>query len=181
MPPEEVVAFLNEYFEEMVTAIHDAGGTLDKFIGDGIMAFFGAPNRLENPCDAALGAAQEMLVRMERYNDARLARGQDEVRMGIGLHYGEVVVGQVGSRTRREFTAVGDVVNTASRLEGLTKDQGLPVVVSDAVHRQLSEAARARVPFEPLGALPIRGRASLELWGWGRAHGATPAAAGAAT
>jgi class 3 adenylate cyclase len=163
MAPEQVIAFLNEYFEEMVAAIHDAGGTLDKFIGDGIMAFFGAPVASDAPCKGALEAANNMLASLARFNQDLSRRGEEPVRIGIGLHVGDVVVGQVGSRTRREYTAVGDVVNTASRLEGLTKDAGRALIISQAVFDALDGAARQA--FEPLGAVPIRGRSDMPAWG----------------
>ena len=162
MPPEEVVSFLNRYFDEMTAPIHDNGGTLDKFMGDGIMAFFGAPNSMDNPSQQAFEAARGMIERLEAFNLALSKEGTEAVRIGVGLHRGDVVVGQVGSRDRREYTAVGDVVNAASRIEGLTKEHGFPVICSADVVATLEQADE----FVDLGKIPIRGRAPLELRGW---------------
>ena len=158
-PPEKIVELLNDYLTEMTEAIHAHHGTVDKFIGDGIMAVFGSPEAL--PCAErdALEAAQEMLLRLAGFN----RRHADlPLQIGIGIHSGTLIAGNVGSPTRFEFTAIGDVVNTASRLEGLTKEHGYPVVVSAAV----AAAVGYHEDLVALGTHAVRGRGDLELYGW---------------
>jgi class 3 adenylate cyclase len=133
MEPEKVIALLNRYFEEMTTAVHDNQGTIDKFMADGIMAFFGAPADLGNPVSAAMTTAKEMLARLRTLNRSLQAEGGAALAIGIGLHLGEAVVGHVGSRTRREYTAIGDAVKLTARFEGLTKELGYPLLCTDAV------------------------------------------------
>lgn len=160
--PEEVIALLNAYFTEMTAAIHKHGGTVDKFIGDGIMAFFGAPQSLECPDKNALEAAQEMLLRLQHINRELQARNVEPIRIGIGLHSGEVLVGNVGSESRNEYTAIGDVVNVASRIEGLTKNLGYPVVCSDVVAQAVGEAGG----LVELGLQAIKGHSAVAVFGW---------------
>ena len=160
--PEEVISLLNEYFSEMTEAIHKHGGTVDKFIGDGIMAFFGAPQPLECAEQNALESAQDMLVNLQRLNAKLAARGIAPIKIGIGLNSGEVVIGHVGSATRHEYTAVGDVVNTASRIEGLTKDFTYPILCSKSV----AESVNFSGGLVDLGEHPIKGRADIHVYGW---------------
>jgi len=163
-PPEEVVERLNAYFEKMVTAVHQSGGVVDKFIGDAVMATFGALNPVENPALAAVSAARAMRAGLATLNATWAAQGLSPFDNGVGLHLGEVVVGPIGSDARKDFTVIGDVVNTASRLEGLCKDKGVHLVVSDAVYRRLPDAARAQ--FQALGPSTVKGRAeAMVLWG----------------
>jgi len=165
MAPEDVVMLLNRYFEQMTMAIHGHNGTLDKFIGDGMMAFFGAPNQLDNPSMHAFHAALDMLNRLDNLNEQFKSEGIEPVRIGIGLHVGEVVVGQLGSHNRSEYTAIGDTVNTAARIEGLTKQMGMALIISEAAYQQIaSESDVSRLTT--LGTLPIRGRSSLHLYGY---------------
>ncbi len=162
LPPEEVIKLLNGYFTEMTAAIHKHGGTVDKFIGDGLMAFFGAPQRLECPERSALEAAQEMLVRLESYNRTLQEMGLEPVRIGIGIHVGDVIVGHVGSASRNEYTAIGDVVNTASRLEGITKTLGYPVICSALVADAVGHAGG----MVDLGEQAIKGHSAIRVYGW---------------
>jgi class 3 adenylate cyclase len=155
MAPEEVVAFLNAYFSVMVDAIFSHGGTIDKYLGDGIMAIFGAPVPQKDHAAQAVAAAMEMRRALDRFNQARAAVGRPPVKIGIGLHAGECVVGTIGAEHRLEFTAVGDVVNVASRIEGLTKEVGADILVSGDVLQRLPVGIAA----EPLPQRPIRGKA----------------------
>lgn len=162
MPPEEVIKLLNGYFTEMTAAIHKHGGTVDKFIGDGMMAFFGAPQMLDCPEMNALEAAQEMLVRLHSYNLKLQALNQEPVHIGIGLHVGDVIVGNIGSETRNEYTAIGDVVNAASRLEGLSKTLGYPIICSATV----AEAVGYAGGMVDLGEQAIKGHTAIQVYGW---------------
>lgn len=160
--PEEVISLLNEYFSEMTDAIHKHGGTVDKFIGDGIMAFFGAPQALACAERNALESAQDMLVSLQKLNLRLAARNVAPIRIGIGLNSGEVVIGHVGSATRHEYTAVGDVVNTASRIEGLTKELHYPILCSSKVAESLDFSGG----LTDLGRHAIKGHTDIQVYGW---------------
>ncbi len=138
MLPEEVVSFLNTYLSRMVDAIFAHGGTLDKYMGDGIMAFFGAPVEQPDHAERAVKAALAMRQALAAFNDERIARAEAPITIGIGLHTGECVVGNIGTSVRLDYTAVGDVVNTASRLEGLTKEYEVDVLMSQETYREVS-------------------------------------------
>ena len=132
-PPQEVVSLLNDYFSEMTVAIHQHKGTLDKFIGDGVMAFFGAPQALECPEKNALEAAQEMLLRLRHVNARLQEQGIAPIEIGIALHAGEAIIGHIGSKSRHEYTAIGKAVSLTARLEMLTRTLKYPVVCSAPV------------------------------------------------
>lgn len=161
LPAEELVALLERYFDRMATAIHTHGGTLDKFIGDGIMAFFGAPQHHENPEQAAFDAAREMLGALRELNIELVAEGRAAWAIGIGLHCGEVVVGHVGSQSRHEYTAIGDVVNVTARLEGITKEIGYPIACSAELTSRLPHER-----FQDAGTLPLKGHTPMQVFGW---------------
>ena len=160
--PEAVIAFLNRYFTEMVAAIHAHGGTLDKFIGDGIMAFFGAPEAHKNAAQDAFDCAGEMLARLDALNVQLAAEGIEPIRIGIGLHRGDVLVGHIGSETRHEYSAIGDAVNVASRLESLTKEVGYPIVCSHAV----ADTLASRDGLVELGEHAIKGHTPVAVFGY---------------
>ena len=154
--PEQIVRQLNEYFERMVRCISAEGGTVDKFFGDAVMAVFGGLVDLENECDAALRAALAMRSSLAELNEAWRAEGIPEFDNGIGLHYGPVLQGTIGSADRKEFTIIGDTVNLTARLESLTKEYEQSVLCSADFAGQLPPDLRGRLV--ELGQVPIRGR-----------------------
>jgi class 3 adenylate cyclase len=157
VPPEQLVDQLNAYLEEMVRCIESEGGVVDKYTGDGVMAVFGAPHTREDDALRALQAARKMQTALFRHNDVRKARGLWPLEHGIGVHWGSAVAGHVGTADHAQYTVVGDVVNVAARLDGMTKAQGRSVLVS----RDLVERARAIEKVDDLdaiGPLPVRGR-----------------------
>jgi adenylate cyclase len=153
-PPEEVVRRLNEIFDRMTRVITDRGGTLDKFIGDGIMAVFGDPVPHEDHARRALLAAIDMLRAMKELQQSAAARGDEPMRMGIGIHTGELVAGDIGSELFLEYTVIGDTVSTASRLEGLNKDYKTNIICSGDTLAQAGEGIPARL----LDTTTVRGR-----------------------
>ncbi|MDX2010203.1 MAG: adenylate/guanylate cyclase domain-containing protein [Myxococcaceae bacterium] len=157
LEPAEVVLRLNAYFEKMVAAVTAHGGVVDKFIGDAVMATFGGLLERPNPCDDAFDAALAMRAGLVELN-AQLARaGLSPLDNGIGIHFGEVLQGPIGSEARREFTVIGDTVNTASRLESATKELSASIVLSAAAAERLSPERRARLAA--LGEVRLKGKA----------------------
>ncbi len=164
LEPERVVEVINQYLGEMSEAILGHGGTLVSYMGDGIMALFGAPLEQPDHADRALSAAREMLLtRLPRFNAWLRAQGfAHEFRMGIGLNSGDVMSGNVGSERRLEYTAIGDTTNTAARLEGMTKDTPHDLFVADSTRGRLRNEPTDLIYVEEL---PIRGRQStIKVW-----------------
>jgi class 3 adenylate cyclase len=161
MSPEAIVGFLNSYFEDIVALIHEHGGTVVCFMGDGIMAVFGAPNPLDNPCSNAFEAGRKMLEHVAEFNARHRAEGEAPVEIGVGLHAGEAVIGHIGSSSRHDYTAIGDVTNVASRLEGLTKEAGFRLVCSKTVAESLGAADQLTY----LGPMAIKGHTPVEVYG----------------
>jgi class 3 adenylate cyclase len=154
--PEVIVAFLNRYFTVMVNIIKKHGGTIDKFIGDAIMALFGAPVSYEDNAQRAAAAAYEMREALSSVDlgDLVMPEGM-KFDIGIGIHYGNVTVGSIGSSDKTDYTVIGDSVNTASRLEGLTKVYGAMIIVSETVKNDCKENSFV---FRHLDDVKVKGK-----------------------
>ena len=159
--PAEIVARLNAYFHAMAEEIGAEGGIVDKFIGDGILAFFGAVRPTENVSLDGVRAAIRMQERLKTLNEGWAARGEQPFKIGVGLHTGVVMVGNIGSEHKTEFTVIGDAVNLASRLESKTKELATPILVSEVVAGDVREF----MDVEEKGVVPIKGRKEENVFG----------------
>ncbi|MFN8643203.1 MAG: adenylate/guanylate cyclase domain-containing protein [Candidatus Binatia bacterium] len=170
LPPAAVIALLREFHGRMQAAVFAHGGTVDKYIGDAVMATFGTPRVGAADATNALRAAAAMRAAVAEWNAARAARDEPAVRVGVGIHYGPVVLGDIGGESRIEFAVLGDTVNVASRLERLTRDLDAGIVVSDAVVAAARREAAADVdavlsPLRPGPPQTLRGRsAPVAVW-----------------
>jgi class 3 adenylate cyclase len=164
--PEIVLQVLNRYYAAVTPIIHRHGGTIDNFRGDGIMVMFGAPEAHASPCDAALVAAREILAAVEALNRSGPDASSVQLAVAVGLAYGDAVFGDLGSDDRKDFTALGDAVNVAARLQDLAKALGFPVLMTAEFTAGLSPATRADFAPEALGPAPIKGHSSVAIAGW---------------
>jgi adenylate cyclase len=139
LTPQETVSMLNEYFSVMVDIVFDYGGVLDKYIGDGILAVFGAPFRTGNDPDRAVKTAIDMLTALEALNCKRIANAREPLNIGIGISTDTILAGSIGSLKRMDYTVIGDGVNLASRLEGANKVYGTHILVSELTHDRLTD------------------------------------------
>ena len=155
-PPEEVVLILNEYLEQMIHIIFRNNGTLDKFLGDGIMVEFGAPLEDAEQENHAVEAALQMHHALEKLNIKWDKEGRPKLEMGIGIHTGQAIVGNIGSEKRMEFTAIGDTVNVASRLEQMSKQLKVNILISETTMCSLDETYN----MVRLGEVLLHGRES---------------------
>jgi len=154
LKPDEIVESLNRYFEAMVDAIMSRNGIVDKYIGDAIMAFFGAPvRRDDDPLQATL-AGLEMLERLQDFNVWQVEQGRPEFHIGVGINFGVVTVGNIGSEKKMDYTVIGDMVNVASRLEGLTKKYGQSLLVAEGVHERIE----GELPTRLVDRVIVKGR-----------------------
>ena len=160
--PEEVLDLLNRYFSAMTPVLHSHGGTVDNFRGDGLMAIFGAPNPVANPAAAAASSARDMLAKLPDLNRELVKAGHPPIAIGVSMAFGEAVVGNVGSRERFNYTALGDGANVASRLQEVAKSTGFPIVATSALVEAAGEAGR----WTALGRFPIRGHPDVDVCGW---------------
>lgn len=159
--PEQVIAAIRAFHRRVVPIVFRHEGSVDKFLGDGLMAVFGAPEKMPYDARAAILCAVEILDTVDRWNVRRIGRGHIPVTVGIGVHYGPVIQGNIGIADRLEFATLGDTVNLASRLEGMTRQHRVGILAS----RETIEAAERFSPLPPeitarcrdLGVLPIAG------------------------
>jgi adenylate cyclase len=168
VPPEAVMTMLRVFHERMTAEIFRCGGTVDKYIGDAIVAVFGVPTPTAHDAANALTCADRMLAALDAWNVERAGDGDPPLAIGIGLNYGPAVLGDVGSAHSMAFTVIGDTVNTASRLQALTRALETPLVVGqpllDAVGAESSAAALA-AQLKDCGEHALRGRAgSVRIW-----------------
>jgi adenylate cyclase len=154
IPPDEVLRLLSDYQRRMTDAIFKYNGTLDKFIGDGIMATFGTPDPAPDDAERAVLAGLEMMHALAAMNKEREADKLVPVRHGIGIHFGPALVGNVGTSERLEFTVIGDTVNAASRIESACKEKGREFLVS----KQVLERSRLNIKAEDLGFIEVKGK-----------------------
>ena len=170
MPPQEVVRMLNDYFELMVDILFEHNGMLDKFIGDAMMGLWGAPVRRPDDALQAVRAAVKMQKRLREWNEDRAAAGKFPIQVGIGLHTGQVVVGNMGSSKALSYTAIGDGVNLASRLCGVARE-GMVVISEECARR----AGKDQFVLEPLPPAKVKNRqAPVEIYSVAAAHEPAP-------
>ena len=153
--PQELLAILNQYFTMVVGCVHGHNGVLDKFIGDAAMAVYGL-DRCPNPSEAAIQTAIEIRAGLVELNENLTGRGLTPLRNGIGIHYGSVVAGNIGSEERLEYTVIGDAVNIASRLESATKELSSTIAISADGYHLLEEATREKLVH--LGEVALKGK-----------------------
>ncbi len=154
LQPEELVAVLSEYFDELAIEIQASGGTVDKYIGDGVLAFWGAPEHRADHARCACAAALGMQSRIEGFNARNAVMGHAPFRTRIGVHTGEVIVGVKGNQARLNYTVMGDAVNVASRVEQLNKDFGTTILITEDTYRAAGGDLRVR----EIDRVNIRGR-----------------------
>lgn len=159
LTPEAALALLREFHARMAEIVFAHQGTLDKFIGDGLMATFGTPEPAADDASRAFAAARAMQDAIASWSRERLARGESPLGIGIGLHWGEVIQGDIGGGNRFEFAVIGDTVNVASRLERLTRRLGAVLCTSDtAIARLVAEGGSVPEGLRPVGDQALRGR-----------------------
>ena len=153
--PAELVGLLNEYFTAMADEIMRHQGVVDKYIGDAVMAFWGAPLTDTEQADHAVSAAQGMMEKLKEFNARLVANGKQSIDIGIGIYTGPAIAGNIGSRERFNYTIIGDTVNIASRLEGLNKEYKTHIIIGEATKEKLI----GKIPVQPLGSTHVKGRA----------------------
>ena len=173
MAPEHTLALLRDFHRRMAEAVFAHGGTLDKYIGDEVMATFGTPRPGPRDASNAIACARAMQIAISAWNGERTGRGDAPVQLGIGVHFGPVVLGDIGGEQRFEFAVIGDTVNVASRLERLTRQLGVGIVASDALVKASEgelgrQAAQHLEGFTPEAEQAVRGRdGRVGIWTFG--------------
>lgn len=154
MSSSEIVESLNQYFGRMVDAVMRHSGLVDKYIGDAVMAFFGAPAEDEASALHSVQAALAMTEELVSFNAWQTTRGRPPIQIGVGINYGTVTIGNIGSEAKMDYTVIGDMVNVASRLEGLTKYYHEPILISETIHSFVKEA----IPSRLVDRVQVKGR-----------------------
>ncbi|MET1413333.1 adenylate/guanylate cyclase domain-containing protein [Roseibium sp. HPY-6] len=166
--PEDVMDLLRHYHAFVERSIFQNGGTLDKYLGDGVMATFGTPETGPGDAANALKAATQLIEETDRFNQAREAEGLAPINVSIGVHFGPVILGDIGPSRRLEFAVVGDTVNVASRLEASTRELGCKCVVSEALMQRAKQSEAEDNPpgkFMPRDPIKLRGRQNeIDVW-----------------
>ncbi len=166
--PQEVIALLRSFHAGLEEAVFSNGGTLDKYLGDGVMATFGTPQSTLADAQNAINAAFAMQAAMDRINEEREAANQTPLHLSIGVHFGEVTLGDIGTARRKEFATLGDTVNVAARLEAASRELSCRIVISNDVMNSVdpeSERKNFQTRMKLHGALPLRGRDEpVDVW-----------------
>ncbi|MBM9579338.1 adenylate/guanylate cyclase domain-containing protein [Leptospira sp. 201903070] len=157
LSPEEVISLLTDYHKEMVRVVFENGGSVDKFIGDGILVTFGIPESGEEDCRNAVLAGIGMKEELRKLNIRRSERGLSEIRQGIGIHFGEAICGNIGTKERLEFTVIGDAVNAASRIESACKELNADFLISQEVLDRIGSGFRT----VEIGEVQVKGKEKL--------------------
>jgi class 3 adenylate cyclase/HAMP domain-containing protein len=159
MAPDDLVNSLNRYFSGQVDIIYNRNGIVDKYIGDAIMAFWGAPEKHEDDALQSVLSALEMIESLSGFNENQRRLGKCEFRIGIGLNYGEVTVGNIGSERKMDYTVIGDAVNLASRMEGLTKTYHSEILISESLFEELRKASpNSGLYYRLLDTVAVKGK-----------------------
>ncbi|MCZ8343084.1 MAG: adenylate/guanylate cyclase domain-containing protein [Leptospira sp.] len=164
--PEQVVQFLREYHSRMVSVIYEYGGTIDKFLGDGIMVTFGTPTEQPDDCLRAISCAIKMRSSLQDFNRDLKFETNQGIKQGIGIHYGDAISGNIGSETRLEYTVIGDTVNLASRIESQCKEMGKEILFSESVYTEVlkqmetlgMEEKKTFSEMQKVGTVAVRGK-----------------------
>jgi len=168
MAPADLVNSLNRYFNVMVDIIMGKGGIVDKYIGDAIMAFFGAPVKHENDALQSVVAGLEMMEALEAFNQSQTAIGAPPFKIGVGINYGEVTVGNIGTEKKMDYTVIGDMVNLASRLEGLTKQYHQGLIISENLYEEVKN--KDGISYRLLDSVAVKGKTrGVRIYGARRA------------
>ncbi len=154
LPASDTIELLNNYYSLMFEAINRCGGMVNQMLGDGIMALFGTPSRLDNPGESAVIAALEMIELIDEFNQQQAAMDRPQIRIGVGIATGQVIAGYTGTMQRATYTCVGDTVNLAARLEAFTKTVGRPILIDEATRQALGEDIRV----EEYGQAELKGK-----------------------
>ncbi|WP_167883247.1 adenylate/guanylate cyclase domain-containing protein [Leptospira adleri] len=157
LSPAEVISLLTEYHKEMVGVVFENGGSVDKFIGDGILVTFGIPESTDADCRNAITAGIEMKKALKKLNIQREKEGLPEIRQGIGIHFGEAICGNIGTEERLEFTVIGDAVNAASRIESACKELNVEFLVSQEVLNRVGNEFQTAA----IGEVKVKGKEKL--------------------
>jgi adenylate cyclase len=159
MIPEDVVSLLNHYFQEMIDVVFDNNGTLDKIIGDELMVLYGVPIESENDPQKAVDTAKQMFLKLKEFNEVNKSRGFPKIKIGIGINYGEVISGNIGSDRQMNYTVIGDNVNLAARLCSHAKSS--QIVISKSVFEKIDDKS----DFKKMEAIELKGKSKkIENW-----------------